>query len=186
MEQALQHFQLQLFPNGAELKDQRITGSLVRNAETLLIKYRVEGDLASLRWPAPVPLPSRCHGLWQSTCFEFFVSTRGEPGYWEVNCSPNGCWNVYRFNAYREEMVEEASAKTLCCSVSEDSNGLDLSCRLETSGMIEKSCTLEIGVSAVLQHRTDELQYWALCHPGLKADFHDRRSFTIKMVAVAD
>lgn len=186
MEQAIQHFQLQPFHAGEEQESPKITGSLVRNTDTLLVQYRVEGGLSRVNWPVPVALPSRCHGLWQSTCFEYFVSTKGQPGYWEVNFSPNGCWNVYRFTAYREQMREEASVKMLLCSASETDSGLDLSCRLDFSGMIEKNRTFEIGVSAVLQNRTGELHYWALCHPDEKADFHDRKSFAIEMAAVSD
>lgn len=186
MEQVLQHFQLQPFPGGAEPGGQKIAGSLVRSRGTLLIRYRLAGGLDSVQWPAPVLLPYRCHGLWQNTCFEFFVGIKGTPGYWEVNFSSNGCWNVYHFVGYREEMREEDLVKALFCSISGDNSGRDFSCRLETSGIIENTSTVEVGVSAVLQYRNEELCYWALCHPGLKADFHDRRGFAIKLVGVAD
>lgn len=185
MEQAFYHFQLQPFPGGPDPKDQKITGSLIRTADAILIKYRLEGGLDSINLPAPALFPDRCHNLWQHTCFEFFVNISGEAGYREVNFTPNGCWNVYRFTAYRGGMQEEPAIQSLCCSFSEDNGEWIASCRLETSKIIPKKCTLVIGISVVLQHRTGGLCYWALLHPGLKADFHDRRCFSIEIPAVA-
>lgn len=185
MEQVRHYFQLQPFVSNSESENLQISGSLTRCPGAILIDYRIIGNLDSINWPAPIPSPDRCHDLWQNTCFELFVSPKGKPCYWEVNVSPNGCWNVYRFAAYREKMLEELSIYALCYPGSQNDCGWDMSFRLETNGVIEDDCALEIGISTVLQHCLGDVQHWALCHPRLKADFHDRSSFTMKMPAVA-
>ena len=90
-----------------------VTGSLVRDARTLAITYTLRGPLAGLVIPAPDPRPARRDGLWEATCFEFFLAAPGTPAYWEFNLSPAGHWNVYRFADYRTGMTEETAVKAL-------------------------------------------------------------------------
>ena len=77
-----------------------------------------EGTLLTLRWildtpPGSLVLPAesasstRRDHLWESTCFEAFLAPAGRPEYWEVNLSPSGDWNVYRFDGERQGMRPE-------------------------------------------------------------------------------
>ena len=44
--------------------------------------------------------PSRSDFLWEQTCFECFFDT-GDKAYFELNATPNGHYNLYRFDDYR-------------------------------------------------------------------------------------
>jgi len=178
-------FQLQAFASETVSGDLQLSGSLTRSAGALFITYMVEGDLESIRWPQPSLASERCHGLWQNTCFEFFISVKGSSAYWEGNLSPNGFWNVYRFTAYREGMQEELAVGHLWPLAERNQRIFNLSCRLETLGIVEDNLAIEIGVSSVLQSGSGEISYWALSHPGSKPDFHDRQSFILESPAVA-
>ena len=95
----------------------RLTASLARRADELAIRYELSGQLGQLVIPGPAGLPARRHGLWEETCFEFFLGVKDSPGYWEFNLSPAGHWNVYRFAGYRQGMAEETAFASLPFSV---------------------------------------------------------------------
>src|SRR3546814_17205573 len=44
---------------------------------------------------------SATDGLWESTCFEAFLTEEGQPDYTEFNYSPDGRWACYQFDDYR-------------------------------------------------------------------------------------
>lgn len=62
------------------------------------------GDLDQFRF-AGGPLAGRADGLWRRTCFEVF-SHAGNGAYTEANVTPDGAWNLYRFDQYRTGMRE--------------------------------------------------------------------------------
>ena len=110
-------FSLQPFsPIGPPLNF-KITGHIARRPRQLAIRYDLRGDLAELMIPAPADMPARRHGLWEETCFEFFLGVKDSPRYWEFNLSPAGHWNVYRFAGYRQGMAEETALTSLPLSV---------------------------------------------------------------------
>jgi len=92
----------------------------------LRLRYRVAGDPAALRWPAPLAAgeAARQDGLWRHTCFEAFLGLPAAPaaapamtqavpaapatGYLEFNFAPSGAWAAYRFDGYRAGMRAEA------------------------------------------------------------------------------
>ena len=41
--------------------------------------------------------------------------------------------------------------------------------------------SLEVGITAVIEHSDGRLSYWALHHPAAEADFHHRGGFTIQV-----
>ena len=127
--------------------------------------------------PLPVPAPSRRDRLWEATCVELFLARRGSPGYWEVNLSPSGDWNVYRFDAYREGMREEKALSALPIRTIRGPAALRLHLDLALDELLRAEDALEAGVSAVLGHRGGGRTYWALAHCGPRPDFHLRESF---------
>src|SRR5437867_1054544 len=80
-------------------------------ASSLLLCYFVTGKISDLRMP-PVTAAARADELWQHTCFEAFVRTSPDPGYYEFNFAPSTQWAAYRFSSYRSGMrvVTEISA----------------------------------------------------------------------------
>jgi hypothetical protein len=158
-----------------------ITGSVWRQGDILSLQYRVSGDIGKLVFSLPEGRAHRRHGLWQRSCFEAFLGTRGAAQYWEVNLAPCGDWNVYAFSGYREGMVEETAIGSLPFSfhVGDDEIWLDL--QLDLRPLFCPRQVIEVGISAVMEHRDGANSLWALRHQGLVADFHHRSGFLLAL-----
>lgn len=174
-------YSLQQFPSDSLEPKIRITGDIVRHSHTLLISYALIGPLEDIIIPAPAHVPSRKNGLWEETCFEFFIGAEGSDNYWEFNLSPAGHWNVYRFTSYRLGMQEEPAFTSLPFSVRVHPGTLCLSLELVLERIFPVAQALKIAVSAVINTVNDGLTYWALAHPGLRPDFHRRESFIFEL-----
>ena len=153
---------------------------------SLEAKLQLAGAKLSLEWSWPkawtlqgvgpeAKSPSvRAHELWKTTCFEAFLSAGTGEGYWEINLSPDGRWNVYSFDRYRDpQPPREASGWKLTQFKCEA--GL-----LRATLELPKGSHLTLkkhGLTAVLETSSGDLSYWALSHAGAAPDFHDTRSW---------
>lgn len=172
-------FQLHPFTSGALTGKISLSGSCARSPGTLVIDYRLQGALESIKRPVVSSLSHRCHDLWRHTCFELFFGIRGAPGYREVNVSPGGGWNVYHFTGYRTGMREDTSVAQPLCRVASGEDFLSLHCTIRINTIIADSSELEAGFSSVIETTEGVLSHWAIEHPASKPDFHDRRGFLI-------
>jgi hypothetical protein len=127
----------------------------------LELHYRLSGPLQRLRLPSQIAgePPQRRDQLWQSTCFEAFIGRAGQPGYWELNLAPNGDWNCYALNGYRQGLQPEPRIQAL------------------PFVLIPAASALELSVTAVLDDVRHGCSYWAWRHSGPEPDFHRRESF---------
>jgi hypothetical protein len=176
-----QDFTLQPFPPISPALNFKITGHIARRPRLLAIRYDLHGPLTELVIPAPADLPSRRHGLWKETCFEFFLGVQDSPRYWEFNLSPAGPWNVYRFDGYRQGMAEEIAFTSFAFSVRRQPDTLRVALELEIERIVAADQPLVVGLAAVLKFRDQGLTYWALTHPGPQPDFHRRDSFLVEL-----
>ena len=158
-----------------------IKGSIGRLSNRFTIGYSLTGALLELVIPAPAYLPERRDNIWQETCFEFFLGLKDYDRYWEFNLSPSGHWNVYRFNAYREDMQEETAFTSLPFNVINSTDAFLLDLAFDLDKIIPAGDTLKAGISAVIKQRDGNTTHWALAHPDQKADFHRRESFIIEL-----
>jgi len=158
-----------------------ITGQLARKADTLVVRYALRGPMAGLVIAPPADLPARRHGLWEETCLEFFLAPKDSPRYWEFNLSPAGHWNVYRFQAYRQGMAEEAAFASLPFRVQRRRDSLVLHLELDLGRIFPAGRRLEAAIAAVIKAREGQVTYWALAHPGSRPDFHRRDGFVIEL-----
>lgn len=162
------------------LPDIRITGALVRRNNHLVISWQTTGDLSMLCLPPVCQNPRRQDGLWRDTCFELFFGERQRTGYWELNLSPAGHWNLYRFDGYRQGMREETAVACLYFTREEaPGRRLTLSARIPLDGLIAAPSAIQAGVSAVIRVNGNHPCYHALVHPAEKPDFHSRDGFII-------
>lgn len=159
----------------------RITGHINRRRGHLAIRYDLRGDLAELVIPAPAARPARRHGLWEATCFEFFLGVKDAPQYWEFNLSPAGHWNIYRFARYRQGMAEETAFTSLPLNLRRHPDSLEVALELDVGSILAADQPLRVGIAAVIQLADGGLTYWALTHPGPEADFHRRDSFLVEL-----
>ena len=174
-----QSFSLVPFPSATVLPSVTMEGTFARRAGTLTVRHTLRGRLGEVVIPEPAAMPARKRGLWEETCFEFFFAVRTSPRYWEVNLSPAGHWNVYRFAAYRQGMEEERDFLSLPFRVERQSDSLSLGLELDLKRIARADQVLEVAVSAVTKQRDGSVAHWALAHRGPKPDFHRRESFVV-------
>jgi len=154
-----------------------------RSGDRLSLAYRVSGEVAAVRWPAPAT-PGRADELWRHTCFEAFVAPALGEAYGEINLSPSGRWATYRFAGYRTGMelasVELApfgprvTAKTELRLATE----VDLG---RLAGLAGASWRL--GLTAVIEAQDGRISYWSVVHPPGKPDFHHRDCLALELAA---
>lgn len=178
-------FQLRPFASIGESTPLVLRGRLARLPGVLFVEYLLEGDLQGIAWPAPGPGSSRRHELWQQTCLEFFFAISGKPVYWEVNLAPDGSWNVYRFAAYRQGMLEEAAIDRLSCQTWQRDTMFSLSCRIDTRTLFPDATELAVGIAGVVVLKNGVTSHWAIDHPEALPDFHSRQGFSLVLPGVA-
>lgn len=171
-----------LIPFAGDSPDIEIKGLVIRGNNILTARYELTGNLQDIDIPARSDKPSRVKGLWENTCFELFVAARGSGRYWEINVSPSGNWNVFRFEHYEEvrrisDLREEPLVASLPSTAREQPGSLSLEFEFNLDGLIREDQDLEIGVSAVVN--SGGRSFWALAHCGPRPDFHRRDSFIL-------
>jgi hypothetical protein len=174
-------FLLKPFPGEGNPADVTVGGSITRSADTLSVRYEVRGNLSMLEIPAAAEAPRRVDRLWEETCLELFLGTADSGEYWEVNLSPSGHWNAYRFTRYREGMREEPAFTSLPFTVRIGPEALELSMELEVGKIIPAGKIIESGVAAVVKTVKGGTNYLALTHPGPRPDFHDPNGFALTL-----
>jgi hypothetical protein len=144
-----------------------ITVRVARKAETLHLKYLLQGEIARLR----IPAARTADPLWRHTCCELFVARPGG-GYREYNFSPSGEWAAYEFDGYRKGgRTVEASPEIV---VRREPSSLELKVSVaEKAG--------RIGLSAVIEEEDGAISYWALRHAPGKPDFHRPEAFALEL-----
>ncbi len=159
----------------------RVQLSLIENRE-LRFLFLFEGPTATVQkiaWPKAAK-PERRNELWKTTCCELFFGPATSTGYYELNVSPSGDWNVYQFDDYRAGMREA----TLSLSPFKMSGTVPVP-RVEglvdlsaLNLRLEKPGDVVLGATVVVEYQDGQKEYWALAHKGEKPDFHLRASFT--------
>jgi hypothetical protein len=159
----------------------RLRGTVQRRGAVLHLRYALEGPLDQLLLLEPAPEPRRLDGLWEHTCLEAFLAPAGDPeAYWELNVSPSGDWNLYRLQGYRLGLEPEPAAAAPSLDYHPSAGGGVFEVRCPLPALLAEA-PLQLGVTAVLEHRSGALSYWALHHPGPEADFHRRDSFLLPL-----
>jgi hypothetical protein len=173
----------QLIPFDRDLFSNRyqIEGNIRRSRSRLNIFYRVTGPLEGLCIEPMADEPVRKDRLWEKTCFECFIGTARSARYWEINMSPAGHWNVYRFDDYRRGMQEDALFDRMNVSINSTDGRFELSGGLDLTPIGLKQQPILIALSAILTRIIGEPTYWALTHPGPKPDFHQREGFALTL-----
>lgn len=156
-------------------------------ARPLRLRYRVLGDPAALRWPAPLPpgVAPRQDGLWRHTCFEAFIAGPAASGtaYREFNFAPSGAWAAYRFDGYRAGMRPEPLAVEPRIVAQRMADGAALEVAIAWPALPDHAAPrrLRLGLTAVLEAADGSLSYWALRHPAERPDFHNDGGFQLEV-----
>ena len=149
-------------------------------ANRLVLRYAVTGDVESLLLPPPAP-PGPADGLWQHCCFEAFVRTHGEAGYYEFNFAPSGKWAVYRFSDYRAGMEPIDEVPEIETRLDSAGYSLAASIDLEEELGLLDALPWQLGLTAVIETRDGGRSFWAMTHPSGAPDFHHRDCFALEL-----
>jgi len=154
-----------------------IGGTIIRTRQELTVRFELRGKLADIALPPPAAIEERRHNLWRETCFEVFFGRQNEKAYRELNLSPAGHWNAYRFNDCRQGMRQDPKIADLRSTCRREANRLELTLSVDLAGLDLDNAPLQLGLSAVILSRQGAQTYWALTHCGPHPDFHNRKAW---------
>lgn len=177
-------FLLMPFPGEGNPAALTIGGSIARRAGTLSVRCEVRGNLSKVEIPVAAEAPRRQDRLWEETCLELFLGTEDSGEYWELNLSPAGHWNVYRFTSYREGMREEPGFTSLPFAVRIGPESLELSMELDVGRILPAGETIEACAAVVIGTIDGGKSHWAPVHPASRPDFHRRDGFALTLPAI--
>jgi hypothetical protein len=148
-----------------------------RRANSLALRFEIFAAADTVVLP-PRAAPLRAHHLWETTCFEMFLRSRGDSGYREFNFSPSGQWAAYEFTGYRAGMVQTPVAAPPAIHVHCDADRIvaDIEVRLDLQREPH-----DVGLCAVVEERAFGKSYWALSHGASSPDFHHRSCFASEL-----
>jgi hypothetical protein len=177
-------FLLKPFPGEGNPSGVTIGGSIGRRENILSVRCEVRGNLSKVSIPAIAEAPRRRDRLWEETCLELFLGTTDSGEYWELNLSPAGHWNAYRFTSYRKGMMEEPAITSLPFDVRRDSEALVLALEFGVGRIVPAGKNLAVTVAAVIGTIDGENSHWAPVHPASRPDFHRRDGFALTLPAI--
>jgi len=131
-------------------------------------------------------LESRPHfkeRLWQTTCFEAFVSGANSSAYRELNFSPSKNWWAADFDSYRKGSKDKSASKLRPPEIVYEAVSKKeavMAVRLSSEWTFEVRSGLEWGLCVILELLTGEKIHFALEHLKNEPDFHLRESFKTK------
>jgi hypothetical protein len=172
---------LQLHPSSTCTALDRIDVQVARHeSHRLSLAYFLSGDIDALRL-SPASPPKRGDKLWQSSCFEAFVTASPGKAYCEFNFAPSLKWAAYRFDGYRKNMREIEKFEPLSMEASTHLRGYELSVSLNLNELpdLPANAIWHVGLSAVIEEKGGGMSYWALAHPPGRPDFHHADCFQL-------
>jgi len=161
-----------------------LNGTIERTGSNLSLEFELKGDTGEILFPAPSPNSNRLDKLWEHTCFEAFFTWDKNEFYWELNLSPSGDWNLYRFENYRQGQTSEEKINPRISKFTKSALGVySAQVSLDLGPILpqDASTVLAVGLTAVIERQDQSKSYWAIEHRGSKPDFHIRQSFSLKI-----
>jgi hypothetical protein len=147
-----------------------------------VLRFVIDGEVDHIVLPAGdgqlVIADGATDGLWQSTCFEAFLTEEGTPDYTEFNYTPDGRWACYQFDDYRSLLGPDELAPWDMAAERSDAR---YALRVEPGIFPDRGSKLAL--SAVIEELDGTKSYWALCHPPGKPDFHHPDCFRLTLGA---
>lgn len=165
------------------LQQVEIFADLIVNStdnKNLFLKYQNNDPLSDVSFPTKDFVKTgtelqRMDELWKSTCFELFLNVIGQNQYYEFNFSLDGFWNCYHFQGYRFPQPATASTDFEIESMKWSNNLLEISLRNFSNYM-----QFNVGLTAVINDKKNQINYYALKHESGKPDFHVKTSFILQ------
>lgn len=154
--------------------------SLLKNENKIELQYNVVGPISSLSFENFNQQQFRPDEIWKRSCFELFLKDPSSTRYYEFNFSPQGAWNSYYFNNYRELAGHSLINKEPIISFEKSINQVSCFVELNLSNWISKRFTLA-STTCILKNQDNHNNYFAPSHPCDDPDFHHYDGFTINL-----
>lgn len=171
------------FENLQQTPQFQVSASIQREAGNsgLVLEFLVEGLIKNLHLPALSNTNTRADNLWQSTCFEAFLSVQptSDSPYLEINLTPDGRWNLYHLTSYRQNLSPVPTIQPPLIQVEESELQYKLKATWKRLPRDLFESPLHVGLTVILESKLGEKTYWALAHKSPQADFHNKESFTV-------
>lgn len=139
----------------------------------IMLSYRLGDPNQQVEWPQPGAAPFRTDHLWEDTCLEAFLQPEGMSGYTELNLTPRLFWNAYHFDRYRQPDQVPPLHEPRAHLEKFESHHHRVEAVFDLSELYAYSHPIRFGLSAVLRLKDGNLDYWAMQHSGVQADFHN-------------
>ncbi len=146
---------------------------------TLSIAFEIHDPLNEIIWPVPKTFEQRDY-LWESTCFEAFISIPNQNAYFELNLSPSRAWNLYQFSDYRTPNTMPPPRVQEQALVTFEIVNKTIHAEIDLKLLHLTGRTLLIGLTAVIQ-TLNTFEYLSLTHPLDHADFHHAGGWTLAL-----
>jgi len=118
----------------------------------------------------------RQHELWKQTCFEIFLRPKIGIGYFEINLSTTGAWNIYKFESYRNPQPPEEYPLGEVLSIQSEKEKIVARFKIENADL----SLIEYSLCAVLVLKNGKITYWSTHHSQHKPDFHHPDNLTLE------
>lgn len=155
------------------IKDEiQVTAVLKKRGPRLFLEYKIRDPFNKVQI-SNHSKDVRKEGLWNETCFEFFIKQPSTGEYLEFHFAPqSGAWNVIHFNSYRKRSVEQFPWKNFKGLPNRRGFEIDLNMIEQILGPGPYQC----GMTTVIKTQ-NEISYFALQHSDVMANFHHPASF---------
>lgn len=130
------------------------------------------------------PSHERTIGLWENTCFEFFIRDQKDHSvYCEGNFALDFSWNIFWFNSYRQSPLTEFAAEKLSNPIrdiflSGKKSEIVIDIPEELLSKFSPN-SLEFSFTAVVKTKDSKTHYLALKHSDALPNFHHPDSFSL-------
>jgi len=161
----------------------KIEASAELKGGVLHLTYKVHDlkrEVQGLVWESGGAPGERQDALWQSTCFESFVSMVAR-NYLELNISPIGNWNAYTFSDHRTPQPPTPEAGVKLVGFKRAVDGDTLTSIAQFSGNFQAEHLLSL--CCVIKTKSQTL-FFANVHAYKKPDFHQRDARVIAVKTV--
>lgn len=147
----------------------------------LKIKFRLHDEQHQVTWPQHHGGQTRADDLAKSTCFEIFIQKVDHANYVNVQVTPRGLWNAYRFDHYRQpKQVPAPHEQHLNIEhLLIEHHRIELV--LDLAQLYPSNSLIKVGLSAILAHPNELHSDWGLQHSGTYADPHLATDWCIQL-----
>jgi hypothetical protein len=156
-----------------------LKAGLQMKGSNIEVEFLLTGDVSSIEMPSREENGRRVIGLWESTCFEFFVLNNETLSYYEFNFSPEGHWNAFYFPKKKAPLKEAENFLELVSNQKLTDNTYKLTVSIDLyrfhPGFWQEG-KMSFGLTSVIESNK-KISYWAINHLDDKPNFHNFETF---------